>query len=827
MTQSIRNIVFVFPAAVLAMIPKDVIGWHHAIGYYLTKAHCRSIGLLMDRVFVSMTVLLFATGSVRADEIQTFVDTSCLDCHSGDSADAGLDLASQRFDITEPAKRDLWVKVHDRVERGEMPPPDYDQPPASTKHAFLKGLSRKILLAEQERYKHEGRTVFRRLNRTEYENTLRDSLNLPHLDVRDQLPPDQAAGGFDNQAEVLELSFVHIARYLAAAEVALDEAMKQGPPPETKKWLVRPADLMQINRGVEIGDARGVFRQTNSAQTPYEISRVKPHADGVYRIRIEAFGFHWNQGQVENGREEQVLSIYASPRKSVSRLLHSQSLTSDVNARTPVEFDAFIRSGEKIILYFSTLTTANRPRKIPLDTIEAPGVGIGQIDIEGPLPASDRHTRGNSLFIIGDLPEPQNVKEMLTRFMQRVCRHQIDESLVDKHAEIVQQGLSHGATPEAALRAGYKSILCSPSFLFFHERPGQLSGDALAARLSYFLWKGPPDVELSAAGRRGELSTPDGITHHVGRMLNDKRFERMVEDIAAQWFDLSRIDFTQPDERLYPEFDVYLKESMIAETHATLRRMFRENRPVRELVDSDEVFLNRRLATHYGIEGVTDSDLKLVTLPKSSPRGGVLTQGAILTVTANGTNTSPVMRGAWVLDRILGTPPSPPPANVPAIEPDIKGATTMRQQLAQHRDNDACRSCHATIDPPGFALENYDVMGAWRDRYRSLGKGQPVRELIRGHKPQFRLAMEVDAGGQTSSGDSFKDIYDFKQILLQNERQIARNAVERLVAYSTGTAVGFADRAEVESILDKHEAEGFGLRDLVISIVSSNTFQRK
>ena len=779
-------------------------------------------------IIAALAVSLFGpvTGA-PAEDVGTFLHESCLDCHSGESAEGALDLEKFRLDVGDDVNRALWVKIHDRVGRGEMPPDDAEQPAAESKKKFLRQLADQILTAEREQRKRDGRTVLRRLNRVEYENTLRDRLGIPHLEVRDLLPPDQSADGFDNQAAALELSFVHIARYLEAADVALEEALRQGPPAELKTWTVQPNDLLQIKKGVEIGKARGVLRQTNSAQTPYYISRVLPHADGVYRFRIEAFGFHWNRGVTEKSREDQVLSVYASPRKSVSRLLHSQSVDGDPNQYEPVEFEAFVRADEKIILYFSTLTTANRPPKIPLDTVEAPGVAIGEVQVSGPLLEAKVHERkGLPIPAIESLTENQ-ISELLTQFMRRVCRHPIDPTVVPRHVRIVQQELENGAKPDDAIRAGYKAVLCSPSFLFFQESPGKLNGDALAARLSYFLWKSPPDAELVAAGRRSELSSPNGIDRHVKRMLDDPKLRRMVEDIAAQWFDLSRVDFTQPDERLYPEFDVYLKESMIAETHATLLRMFRENRPVRELVDSDELLINSRLARHYQIEGVSGSDLSLVKLDETSPRGGLLTQGAILTVTANGTNTSPVTRGAWVLDRILGTPPPKPPPNIPAIEPDIKGATTMREQLAQHRDNAACRSCHALIDPPGFALESFDVMGGWRERYRSLGKGTPVESLINGHKPQFRIAMKVDSSGVTSEGESFHDIHEFKKLLLQNERQIARNVVERLIAYATGTAVGFADRAEVELILDKHEATGFRLRDLVISVISSNAFQNK
>lgn len=310
-------------------------------------------------------------------------------------------------------------------------------------------------------------------------------------------PPDQIADGFDNQASALELSFVHIARYLEAADIVLDELLRDEPPAELKTWTVQPNDLLQIKKGVEVGDARGVLRQTNSAQTPYYMSRVVPHVDGIYRFQIEAFGFHWNHGDVEPAREEQVLSI-----KSVSRVLHSQSIDVDPDQHEPMEFEAFVRADEKIILYFSTLTTANRPRKIPLETVDAPGVAIGELFVSGPLPSANFKDQNAFQILESEKLTERRINELLTSFMQRVCRHPFEPPIVQRHAEIVQQEFANGATPREAIRAGYKSVLCSPSFLFFQESLGKLSGDALAARLSYFLWKSPPDAELMIAGQK-------------------------------------------------------------------------------------------------------------------------------------------------------------------------------------------------------------------------------------------------------------------------------------------------------------------------------------
>ena len=332
-------------------------------------------------------------------------------------------------------------------------------------------------------------------------------------------------------------------------------------------------------------------------------------------------------------------------------------------------------------------------------------------------------------------------------------------------------------------------------------------------------------MKLAASG---ELSEPSILLSQVERMLRDDRASALTENFAGQWLGLRNIDFTSPDAELYPEFDELLRQSMIDETRMYFQYMLEQNRSLKECIDSDYTFVNQRLAEHYGIEQVHGLEMRKVELAAESVRGGFLTQGSILKVTANGSNTSPVTRGAWVLERFLDRPTPPPPSGVAAVEPDIRGAVTVRQQLERHRSDPSCSSCHQWIDPPGFALENFDPIGGWRDRYRTLGGGERPSFPQDPHTfawIRYRYGLPVDASGTTESGDRFDDIRSFKELLLENEETITRSVTKQLLTYALGRRLSFSDREDIESITKETLANGNGLRTLIQNIVLSDLFR--
>ncbi|MEM1228883.1 MAG: DUF1592 domain-containing protein [Planctomycetota bacterium] len=314
------------------------------------------------------------------------------------------------------------------------------------------------------------------------------------------------------------------------------------------------------------------------------------------------------------------------------------------------------------------------------------------------------------------------------------------------------------------MRTGYKAIFTSPRFLFHQstlpthsEDSSTINDFALAERLAYFLWNSTPDAKLRKLARGNRLSQHDVLREQTERMLRDPRSERFIEDFLGQWLGLHEINFTSPDLNLYPEYDPVLHWSMLHESQSFFRHLVEEDLPARNLIRSDFVTINRRLATHYGLPTVEGMKASVVELPKDSVRGGVMTQAAVLKVTANGTNTSPVIRGVWVLERILGIPSPPPPPGVPAVEPDIRGAVTIRQQLEKHRSDTACASCHARIDPPGVALESFDPVGRFRENYRVLNQELVgVKRVV--DQPRYKMGLPVDSSYLLSDGTTFQDI---------------------------------------------------------------------
>jgi hypothetical protein len=431
----------------------------------------------------------------------------------------------------------------------------------------------------------------------------------------------------------------------------------------------------------------------------------------------------------------------------------------------------------------------------------------------------------------------EDATRLLAQFLPRVFRRAVPADEVQGYVEIVTREMKGHACFEDAMKEACKAALCSPDFLFIgdtslaeNNAPRiRLSDRALADRLSLWIWNSVPDAELLALVNDGRLHLPENLKQQTDRLLADPRSDRFIADFTDQWLDLRKIDATQPDTKLYPEAREHLKHSMIAETRAYLRELITKDLSVTNLVKSDFAMLNQSLADHYGIPGVTGCDLRRVSLPADSPRGAFLTQAAVLKVTANGTSTSPVTRGAWINERLLGNIIPPPPAGVPAIDPDTRGSKTIREQLEKHRSDARCAGCHAKIDPPGFALESFDVIGGFRDRYRSLSAGNTLVDFHfnSGFNPRVRLNQPVDPSGQLPTGEPFKNLADFQSLVLRNPDALAANMVRQLLMYATGSEPHYSDRREINRILAQTKPSNYGLRSLIDAIVQSELFTTK
>lgn len=833
--------------------------------------------------------------------IAPFAQKYCIDCHDADSKKGGLDLTSLKFDLQDRQLFAEWVKIHDKVADGEMPPKKKARPDAADLASFTNFLFSSLAKADAARVASEGRATERRLNRYEYEDTLRDLFSLPYLEVKSFLPEDSTAYGFNKVGDALAVSHVQMARYLAAADFALHEAMapQAARPVKTlsryytweqraffaKIHLAGPLnrrtfpligldlqrDLMKEESSDKKADKKALKKELKadpvrakkgamavvvSTYEPTEIRFSEFHApySGWYKLKFSAYSV-WLSRTFTNaskGHRSEPVTIYAEVPPRSLRKVGSFDVNPEPAER---EMTVWLMAGETIRPDAARFFRSRPPNFLnPLATADGqPGLAFQWMDVEGPFinqwpPAGQQLLFGNlpmtnaprkealkkvslppGVLVMSKNP-PADAKKLLRRFMQKAYRHPVDEADVNRFDSVIENAMANANNFTDSMIAGYTAVLSSPGFLYLHEKPGKLDDLALAERLSYFLWNSCPDAELRSLAQKNKLHQREILDQQTERMLNDPRSGQFIDAFLDYWLDLRMINDTSPDAELYPDYqlDDLLVESMIGETRAYFGQLVKQNLGVANLVDSHFVMLNERLAKLYGIPGVRGVELRPVALPEDNVRGGLLTQASILKVTSNGTTTSPVKRGAWVMARLLGKPPPPPPPSVPALEPDTRGATTIREQLAKHRSQETCAACHRNIDPAGFALESFDVAGAYRDRYRATAGAPPVKGI--GHNGllfTFCLGPKVDPSGELPDGRAFRDVRQLKQDLLTDQRQLARNMLRQLMVYATGAPIGFSDRPKVEKILDESQAGNYGIRTLIHQVVQSDMFLNK
>ena len=456
--------------------------------------------------------------------------------------------------------------------------------------------------------------------------------------------------------------------------------------------------------------------------------------------------------------------------------------------------------------------------------------GAGAFGVGGPGAFQRTPISNVTVEVLSKTPQ-QDAERLLRSFIQTAYRRPVEETEVQRFLGLFKREFELGSGFARSMLTAYTGVLVSPGFVFVEEQPGKLDDWALATRLSLFLWNSTPDAALRARAERGELHKPEVLRAETERLLNDPKSRRFVDAFTDYWLDLRKIDDTSPSATIYNDYelDEPLKLAALDETQLFFAELLRADLPARNIVASDFTYLNERLANHYGIPGVAGAKMRRVALPPGSERGGLMTMASVLKVTANGTTTSPVLRGHWITERILGIETRPPPPSVKAVEPDIRGAVTIRQQLAKHRDNPSCASCHIKMDPPGFALESFDVMGARRDRYRAVAenvKPEPGYGM-NGQAFAFHYGLPVDSAGELPDGRTFRDVKEFKRLILSDEVSIARNLAKQLVVFATGAPVRFSDRDELERILQRASARQYGVRTLVEEIVRSELFQTK
>jgi hypothetical protein len=752
--------------------------------------------------------LASASGAELGGKLEPMFDQHCYDCHDADTKKGGLDLSALKWKPDDVENLQQWTKVFDKVERGEMPPKKKERPPDEVSSTFLKTLHDELHTFSRHKQESEGRVVYRRLNRTEYVNTINDLLGID-TPLRDMLPEDGTAGGFDNIGAALNLSAVHLERYLQAADLALKEATVTTPKPETKKirtdynetWHDWNAPGFQNSQWTHSPEGLLAIRWNGGNGPHGELGAWSPPVpDARYRFRIRARAMIDKEGPNANANDKKrsdrhiVLKVALADWPRTGLTFGNTYFEMSPTEFREFEYEARVPKGKTLWLSPYRAVPETPDERAMVSGICAV---VEWVEIEGPL-HEQWPPRGHQL-LYGDLPQqPANPKaptkdlrvvssqpeadarRLLSAFLPKVFRRPVTEEEVNEHLALVSEQIRKGRRFDEALRAAYKMALCSPKFLFLQEKVGALDDHALASRLSYGLWSTAPDDELTNLATQKKLHEPATLRAQTERMLASPKAKHFTQNFLGSWLNLRDIEFTQPDTKLYPEFEQYLQQSMVGETERFFEELLTRNLSVRNIMHSDFAMLNERLAEHYGIAGVKGEEIRKVSLAPGSRRGGFITQGAVLKVSANGTSTSPVVRGAYVLDRILGTPPDPPPKNVPAIEPDIRGATTIREQLDKHRNQQACATCHAKLDPPGFALENYDVTGRWRTSYRAIPDSAKDKVVnVPGTDVRFYTqGRPVDPSFTMADGRPFKDVDEFKQLILAQPEQLARADVE-------------------------------------------------
>lgn len=684
-----------------------------------------------------------------------------------------------------------------------------------------------------------GRVVARRLNRVEYENTINDLLGIS-VSLKDQLPQDGSADGFDNAAAAHHTSAFLMEKYLDAADIALNMAIvnRLKPPASTmKRHSLKDGHPIRgttenVYRFLEDGE---VVCFCSSEWHNVGATQFYPSEPGNYRFRISA-------STIQGEGKPVTFRVTVSGTRLTGKSGLVGYFDAPVDQPKVFEIVRWMEPRTTITMLPYGLAGANTVNMVGGEYWNGPGLAVQYIDVEGPLnpvwpPESHRRLMGElkqknfpvendreRVEVVSDTPR-DDAERLLTAFTRRAFRRVTMSEDVAPFLAIVQARMDKGATFEQGLRAALKGILISPEFLFLREVPGKLDDHALACRLSYFLWSSMPDDELFRLAEQQQLNRPEVLRAQVERLLSHPRSAAFTENFLGQWLGLREIDSTEPSHILYPEFDHLLKVSMIRETELFFEELLKHDLSLTNFVSSDFTMLNGRLARHYGMGGIEGWEFQKRSLPAESHRGGVMTMASVLKVTANGTTTSPVLRGAWVLDRILGTPPEPPPEGVAAIDPDIRGATTIREQLSKHRSDAACASCHASIDPPGFALESFDCIGGWRDNYRVTGNGNAV--FVEGRRMPYHTGKVVDPSDVTEDGEPFRNIDDFKRLMLRDKDQLTRALTMKLMTYATGAAPTRPDRPEVELIVSRIRDRNYGLRSLVHEVVQSPLFQNK
>ena len=798
-----------------------------------------------------LCVIVSGTPCTASEQVVfVFIKQHCVVCHNQQKASGDLDLRALQLEgrTTFDENREAWERVASKLKTGEMPPEDRQRPPIETVVAVTNWLAAEFARQDRAVVPFAGRVTARRLNRTEYNNTIRDLLG---VDVRAaaDFPADQAAFGFDNISDALRLSPVLLDKYLDAAERAVRAALfgpaKLAPavihyPLPVRINLARdqqslPDDLFDYDHsGLSMVysahiahyfpvDGEYQFRIVLNGHRP---NQSEPAHPALYIDGVLAQEFEVNATDLEGQVVETRLPVAAGERMlsvAYSKVFHGlppQYNGPQPSKRPPGPLLSNNARGEltpkdiEVLRKFGT--------KIKTDRIETRVDNrFESIDVGGPFqqrtaPAAKSLEK---VFVCGHNGGEHTddcARTILTRFARRAYRRPATADEIEALLRLFGLVREQGESWEEAIATALQAVLVSPSFLFRIEKETGLvdgkksvpvSDYEFASRLSYFIWSSMPDEQLLRLAAEDRLRQPDVLASQVRRMLQDEKSRALVENFAGQWFQFKNIDVVHPDVRSFPEFEDSLRRSMRRETERFIEEIVRRDRSVLELIDANYTFVDERLARFYGIAGVKGPRFRRVDVSGTRRGGGILSHASVLTITSYATRTSSVLRGKWILENLLNAPPPPPPPSVPALdEAKVAQSGSLRQELEAHRTNVACAACHARLDPLGFGLENFNAIGAWRDKV--------------GDQP-------VDASGVLPSGQSFRGHRELKQILMDERQAFVEGLAEKLLIYALGRGLERYDHPALARITTRLSAADYRFSELVLGIANSLPFQMR
>ena len=789
-----------------------------------------------------------------AQEGLPFLKKYCFSCHAGDEPAAELALNVFSDDLSLIENRDVWDRVLDMVTTGYMPPAESEyQPTMEASDVFVAQIEAIFEHADRTAKPDPGRITVRRLNKVEYRNTVRDMLGVD-FDPTENFPADDVGHGFDNIGDVLTMSPLLMERYLEAAEAIATRVILVDPPPPSKRyqrgsrlnprhddvpdrrfrlldptateaWKSGPfttgATFFKMFSDEEIIYKATLYVEPDSGTPVAEADDETATAEADSQTPVEVALFIQGKALAEVSPPEELARLVGVDPAADNgiKILKTFEITSRAPKKT--------QTVEYLVTGIPNIENAGIAMVKPTEGEPAAKLQIRVLWAEGPLDTRP-DTQLEILACTPDTPQVEQTREVLTRLLRRGYRRPPTEVEVEQLVQFVGAIQADGAKWEAAIQQAIKVILCSPKFLFRLElddrpqRPDPYPIDEfqLASRLSYFLWSSMPDDELFELAAKNQLT--DTLEAQVKRMLADPKATELARDFGTQWLQIQRIATVTPDPERFPTFGRRLRAAMLKETELFVASIFREDQSVLDLLDADYTFLNKELANHYGItdtqgnwmgqkktvpggEAIKGRAFQRVALQGAS-RGGILTHASVLTVTSNPTRTSPVKRGRWVLEQVLGSPPPPPPPDVPELEEDHEAttATTLRERLEHHREDPACANCHAKMDPIGFALENYNAIGAFRTKEGEL---------------------EIDTTAELPDGTAFDGIADLKQLLKDRKQQFVRCLTEKMLTYALGRGLEYYDRPTVDRIVAQLEVEGYRSSVLITEIVKSDPFR--